>query len=75
MLQNGNAWMAVVLINYLFSRDNDKKKITDSREWVKHLGRTCVDIILYNQLEGGNTSREKHGRRADENNLCVCPEK
>jgi hypothetical protein len=56
MLQNDNAWVAVVLIDYLFSQDNDKKNITDSREWVKQLGRTCVDIILYNQLEGGNTS-------------------
>jgi len=67
--------VAVVLIDYLFSQDNDKKKITDSREWVKQLGRTCVDIILYNQLEGGNTSWEKNGRRAEVSNLCVCTEK
>jgi hypothetical protein len=45
-MQNDNAWVAVVLIDYLFSQDSDKKEITDSREWVKQLGRTCVDIIL-----------------------------
>jgi hypothetical protein len=29
MMQNDNAWVAVVLIDYLFSQDSDKKKITD----------------------------------------------
>jgi hypothetical protein len=50
-----------VVIDYLFSQCNDEKKITDSREWVKQLGRTCVDIILFTQLEGGNASLGKMG--------------
>jgi hypothetical protein len=64
-----------VLIDYLFSQCNDEKKLQTAENGSKNWGRTCVDIILYTQLEGGNTSLGKNGRRVEVRKLCVCTEK
>ena len=61
MLQNATTlgWLEY---NTLFSQDNgEKNKLQTAENGSNNWGRTCIYVILYSELDGGNTSREKKG--------------
>ena len=58
--ERDNTWMAG--IEYLFSQDNgEENKLQTAENGSNNWGRTWIYVILYSELDGGNTSWEKKG--------------